>query len=143
MSLLKLYCDVDDFCQQYKRIIQKYWKQKLSNGYLSQSLFDSLLEHDLQLIITNLHSKMKNRLLLLSDKLLLRKRSIIETINDLLENQSQIEHSRHRRPVSFVVNVLVGLSAYLWQRKNLPSIGLHVMFIPLLCCFSYPKLRLT
>jgi hypothetical protein len=90
-------------------------------GYLSQSLFDSLFEHGLQLI-TNVRSNMKNRLLLLSDKLLLRKRYIIETINDQLKNQSQIEHSRHRSPVNFVVNVLAGLSAYLWQPKK-PAIN--------------------
>jgi len=65
---------------------------------------------------------MKNRLLLLSDRLLLRKRYIIETINDQLKNQLQIEHSRHRSPVNFVVNVLVGLSAYLWQPKK-PAIN--------------------
>ena len=51
---------------------------------------------------------MKNRLMLMSDKLLLHKRYIIETINDQLKNQSQIEHSRHRSPINFVVNVLAG-----------------------------------
>ena len=65
---------------------------------------------------------MKNRLILLRDKLLLRKRYIIETINDQLKNQSQIEHSRHRSPINFVVNVLAGLAAYLWQPKK-PAIN--------------------
>ena len=65
---------------------------------------------------------MKNRLMLMSDKLLLRKRYIIETINDQLKNQSQIEHSRHRSPVNFVVNVLAGLIAYQWQPKK-PAIN--------------------
>jgi hypothetical protein len=90
-------------------------------GYLSQPLFEILLQHNLQLI-TNLRTNMKNRLVLLRDKLLLRKRYIIETINDQLKNQSQIEHSRHRSPVNFVVNVLAGLIAYSWQPKK-PAIN--------------------
>jgi hypothetical protein len=86
-------------------------------GYLSQPLFKTLLEQGLQLI-TGIKANMKNRLMLLSDKLLLRKRFIIETINDQLKNQSQIEHSRHRSPVNFVVNVVAGLIAYMWQPKK-------------------------
>lgn len=90
-------------------------------GYLSQPLFKTLLEQGLQLI-TGIKANMKNRLMLLSDKLLLRKRFIIETINDQLKNQSQIEHSRHRNPVNFVVNVVAGLVAYMWQPKK-PAIN--------------------
>jgi Transposase DDE domain len=93
-------------------------------GYLSQPLFKTLLEQGLQLI-TGIKAKMKNRLMLMSDKLLLRKRFIIETINDQLKNQSQIEHSRHRSPVNFVVNVMAGLIAYMWQPKK-PAINWSV-----------------
>lgn len=64
---------------------------------------------------------MKNRLMCLTDKLLSRKRSIIETIIDQLKNISQIEHSRHRSPVNFMVNVLCGLIAYSHQPKK-PSL---------------------
>src|SRR5512145_2882683 len=90
-------------------------------GYLSQALFETLLAQGLQLI-TNVRANMKNRLLPLRDKLLLRKRFLIETINDQLKNQSQIEHSRHRSPINFVVNVLAGLIAYMWQPKK-PAIN--------------------
>jgi hypothetical protein len=93
-------------------------------GYLSQSLFQSLFQQGLQLI-TAVRSNMKNRLVLLRDKLLLRKRYIIETINDQLKNQSQIEHSRHRSPTNFVVNVLAGLIAYMHQPKK-PAINWSV-----------------
>lgn len=86
-------------------------------GYLSQALFEQLLSQNLQLI-TSVRSNMKNRLLLMRDKLLLRKRHIIETINDQLKNQSQIEHSRHRSPMNFLVNVIAGLIAYMWQPKK-------------------------
>jgi hypothetical protein len=58
----------------------------------------------------------------MSDKLLLRKRFIIETINDQLKNQSQIEHSRHRSLINFVINVVAGLIAYMRQPKK-PTIN--------------------
>jgi hypothetical protein len=57
----------------------------------------------------------------LSDKLLARKRSIIETIVDQLKNISQIGHSRHRSSVNFGVNILCGLIAYCHQPKK-PSL---------------------
>jgi len=101
-----------------KRLFGKLFGDK---GYLSQPLFETLLKHGLHLI-TGIRAKMKNRLMLMSDKLLLRKRYIIETINDQLKNQSQIEHSRHRSPVNFVVNVVAGLIAYMWQPKK-PAIN--------------------
>lgn len=86
-------------------------------GYLSLPLFQALLQQGVQLV-TNLRSNMKNRLLPLHDKLLLRKRYLIETINDQLKNISQIEHSRHRSPINFIVNLLAGLIAYTWQPKK-------------------------
>ena len=52
---------------------------------------------------------MKNRLMRLTDKLLSRKRSIIETVIDQLKNISQIEHSRHRSPINAMINVICGL----------------------------------
>ena len=59
------------------------------------------------------------------DQLLLRKRSLIETINDQLKNISQIEHSRHRSPKNFMVNLISGLIAYVKQPKK-PSLQFHV-----------------
>jgi Transposase DDE domain len=91
-------------------------------GYISASLTQLLFEHGLQLI-TKLRKNMKNHLMHLSDKLLLRKRAIIESIIDQLKNISQIEHSRHRSPTNFVVHLLAGLIAYSHQDKK-P--GLHL-----------------
>jgi hypothetical protein len=91
-------------------------------AYLSQPLFEQLMEQGIQLI-TKVKSNMKNKLMLMSDKLLLRKRSIIETINDQLKNISQIEHSRHRSPINFLVNLVSGLIAYTHQAKK-PSLNL-------------------
>ena len=59
----------------------------------------------------------------LEDKLLLRKRAIIETIVDQLKNICQIEHSRHRSPVNCLVNLMAGLTAYCYQPKK-PSLDL-------------------
>jgi len=63
-------------------------------------------------LITKIKSNMKNRLMNLMDKILLRKRAIVETVIDQLKNISQIEHTRHHSPINFVVNVIAGLIAY-------------------------------
>ncbi len=89
-------------------------------GYISQALFQQLYEEGL-VLITTIRKNMKNRLMLLDEKLMLRKRTIIETINDQLKNISQIEHSRHRSFPNFIVNLLAGLVAYALQEKK-PSI---------------------
>jgi transposase len=91
-------------------------------GYISAPLAQQLLEHGIELI-TSVRRNMKNRLLPLVDKLLLRQRSIIETINDQLKNISQIEHTRHRSPINFLVNLFAGLIAYCHQPKK-PSLNL-------------------
>jgi Transposase DDE domain len=58
------------------------------------------------------------------DKILLRKRALSETVNDQLKNICQIEHTRHRSPVNFVVNLMAGLIAYTYQERK-PSLGFH------------------
>ncbi len=93
-------------------------------GYLSQPLTEQLLQRGIHLV-TRLKSKMKNRLILLSDKLLLRKRSILETIIDQLKNISQIEHTRHRSLANFMVNLVCGLIAYSHQPSK-PSLALDL-----------------
>jgi hypothetical protein len=75
---------------------------------------------------------MQNRLLTLSDKWLLRKRAIIETIHDQLKNISQIEHSRHRSDANFLVNLIAGLLAYCQQPKK-PSLHLVRESLALVC----------
>jgi Transposase DDE domain len=65
---------------------------------------------------------MKNRLMRLEDKLWLRKRGLIETVNDQLKNIAQIEHTRQRSPTNFLVNLLSGLIAYCHQPKK-PSVA--------------------
>ena len=91
-------------------------------GYISQELFDKLYQRGLKLV-TRIKKNMKNKLMPLIDKLLLRKRAIIESVNDQLKNISQIEHSRHRSVNNFMVNLLAGLAAYTLQPKK-PSLNL-------------------
>jgi len=80
-------------------------------GYISQGLFERLYEQGIQLV-TRLRKNMKNKLMDMVDKLLLRKRAVIESVNDILKNICQVEHSRHRSVHNFLVNLLAGISAY-------------------------------
>jgi hypothetical protein len=74
-------------------------------------------------LITSIRRNMKPQLLAFHNKLMLKRRSIIETINDQLKNISQIEHSRHRSVNNFFVNLVAGLIAYC-RRPVKPSIQL-------------------
>ncbi len=80
-------------------------------GYLSDPLKIVLKEQNLELI-TKLKKNMKDKFLNLGDKLLLRKRALIETLFDQLKNISQIEHTRHRSMWNFLLDLASGLIAY-------------------------------
>ncbi len=104
-----------------KNFIGKLFGDK---GYISKKLTELLAIDDIKLI-TKLQKNMKSKVIALFDKILLRKRSIIETINDQLKNISQIEHSRHRSLTNCMINVVAGLLAYSYQQK-LPSLNIRV-----------------
>jgi len=91
-------------------------------GYISKALWEQLMDQNLQLI-TPIKKNMKNRLMRLENKLLLRKRSLIETINDQLKNISQVEHTRHRSASNFFVNTVAALISYARKPKK-PSLNL-------------------
>ena len=93
-------------------------------GYLSKELTNILFVDGLHLI-TNIRNNMKNCLIELKDKIMLRKRSVIETINDELKNMCQVEHSRHRSFGNFMTNILSGLIAYSFFPKK-PAIKFDV-----------------
>ena len=96
-------------------------------GYISQTLFNALYQQGLQLV-TKIKKNMKNKLMPLIDKLLLRKRAIVETVFDQLKNISQIEHSRHRSINNFMVNLVGALAAYILQPKK-PSLNLQPVLL--------------
>lgn len=100
-------------------------------GYISQPLFEQLLDTFNVQLITRLKKNMKNRLMPLIDKLLLRKRAIIESVIDQLKNISQIEHTRHRSPTNAFINIIAGLIAYCHQPKK-PSLDIIPNGMPLL-----------
>ena len=83
-KVTELFCMADDFCKFFDKMTAKY----------------------------TLKSNMKGALMSVSDKLLLRKRAIIETVNDELKNIAQVEHSRHRCFDNFIVNMLGAIAAY-------------------------------
>jgi hypothetical protein len=92
-------------------------------GYISQSLFEELLAKGIKLV-TNMRANMKCRLMQWQEKILLRKRSLIETVNDTLKNVCQIEHSRHRSPINFLAHLVAGLVAYTRLPKK-PSLKIE------------------
>lgn len=89
-------------------------------GYISKKLVEMLFTGGIHLI-TGLRNNMKNSLMTLHDKITLRKRSVIETVNDELKNICQVEHSRHRSFTNFIVNLIGGMMAYSFLPKK-PSI---------------------
>ena len=86
-------------------------------GYLGQKLTELLFIDGLHLI-TSIRNNMKNVLMELKDKILLRKRSVIETVNDELKNRCQIEHSWYRAVANFIVNTIGVLIAYSFFPKK-------------------------
>jgi len=110
--------NVDDRVPVPKLVEGLFGKIFGDRGYVSGKLAFQLLKEWGIEFFAKPRRNMKNKLMRLHDKLLSRKRSIIETINDQLKNISQIEHSRHRSPVNFCVNVLCGLIAYCHQPKK-------------------------
>lgn len=126
-ELLSVKCtpgNVDDRRPVPDMVRNSFGKLFGDKGYLSKELSDNLRQHGITLI-TGIKKNMKNQLLALEDKILLRKRSIIETVNDQLKNISNVEHSRHRSVGNFVVNILCGLIAYQRQPKKPTISGLH------------------
>lgn len=97
----------------FKVLVKRlYGKLFADKGYISQKLFDFLFEDGIQLV-TGLRVNMKNKLMPFYDRMMLRKRYIIETINDLLKNTAQIVHLRHRSVTNFIMNLVFALGGIL------------------------------
>ncbi len=93
-------------------LIKKLWGKLYGDkGYVGKELFASLFNNGLH-FTTGIRKNMKNQLMSLHDKIMLRKRSIIETINDQLKNICQLEHSRHRSFHNFINNIVSAIIAY-------------------------------
>ena len=92
-------------------------------GYISEALQAKLAEQGLHLM-TKKRKNMKPEHLEQFDRVLLRKRAVVESVIDQLKNVNQVEHSRHRSPINFIVNLLSALAAYALQPKK-PSIDIE------------------
>lgn len=104
-----------------EKLTQEIFGKPFANrGYISAKIFEKLYERKITLV-TRLKKNMKNKLADYYDMVMLRKRSVIESVNDFLKNTYQIEHSRHRSMVNFLVNLLSALSAYSFLPKK-PSV---------------------
>ncbi len=115
--------NVDDRTPVPKLVKELFGKLYGDKGYISQKLFDLLFADGVQLV-TKIRKNMKNKLMPIFDKLMLRKRAIIETVYDQLKNISQIEHTRHRSGFNFLVNIVSALIAYTYQQKK-PSLNIR------------------
>ncbi len=89
-------------------------------GFINAKAFEALLQQGLKLI-TSIRSTMKNKLVELNEKLLLKKRGMVEAVIDILKSVCDIEHTRHRSPVNMLVNTYAALCAYTTLERK-PSI---------------------
>ena len=110
--------NVDDRTPVPKMVKNLFGKLFGDFGLISQPLFDLLFDDGVQLV-TKIRKNMENKLMPIFDKLMLRKRAIIETIYDQLKNISQVEHTRHRSGFNFLVNIVSALIAYTYQEPSL------------------------
>jgi Transposase DDE domain len=94
-------------------ILSKGLEGKLfgDKAYTSKKLFNALYSTGIRLF-TGIRKDMKNYLLPLEDKLLMRKRSLIESVFNVLKNRMNLEHTRHRSPINFLVHILACLASY-------------------------------
>ncbi len=92
-------------------------------GYISQNLFKILYQRGLKLI-TGIKRNRKNHLMPLIEKLMLRKRFLIETLFDILKIHMNLSPTRHRSPKNACVNILSCLTAY-QLKENKPNMKFY------------------
>ena len=80
-------------------------------GYISKKLFQNLLKNEVKLI-TRIKKNMQNQMMILREKILLKKRSLIESVFNILKNELGLIHSRHRSIINFMVHILTVLITY-------------------------------
>ena len=109
-----------------EKFTEKLFGKLFANrGYISQDLFEKLFIDDIHLV-TKIKKNMKNSLMNIYDKICLRKRAVIETVNDELKNICQIEHTRHRSVDNFVTNLVSALIAYNFMPKK-PQMNIEII----------------
>lgn len=86
-------------------------------GYIGKDIFKHLWQKGLHLI-TAIRRNMKNKLMPMIDKVLLRKRFLVETVLGQIKTCTNIDHSRHRSPINAIVNIIAALVAYSYKTKK-------------------------
>ena len=89
-------------------------------GYISQNLFEEMFEVGIK-IVTQMKKNMKPKIMMMEEYLMLKKRSLIESVFHILKDMLHIDHTRHRSPRNFLVNIFSALTAYCFY-PNKPSI---------------------
>ena len=146
-KLTEIFFHVDEFCLEFDNALQSHlitqngkrpYKERATmiganllkdifgklfgdKGYISEQLTNALFVDGIHLI-TKIKRNMKNRMMKIEDKILLRKRALIESVNDELKNICQIEHTRHRSFANFITNIIGGMAAYSFMPKK-PAIS--------------------
>ena len=147
-EILSFYLSQGNVNDNNAKIITKMTKEIFGKvfgdkGYINKALADLLFGDGIQLI-TAVRRNMKQKALSNEEKLLLRKRSVIETVNDELKNICQVEHTRHRSVAGFILNVMGAIAAYSFFPKK-PSIKKDIEETnpALIAYFNQPKLLIA
>jgi len=103
------------------RLTKKLWGLLFGDrGYISQPLFECLFKRGLKLV-TKIKKGMKNKIMMIYEKLFLRKRNIVESANNIFKNTLKMDHTRHRCVINFFTNVFSAIAAYSYH-PNKPAI---------------------
>lgn len=111
--------DLSQLTTLTKQITGKLFADK---AYISKALWTELMSKGLQLY-TSLRKGMKQHFIPIADKILLRKRSLIESLFNVLKNRMNLEHTRHRSPTNFLIHILACLSAHALKSVKLNNIN--------------------
>lgn len=119
-----------EFLRKSKLAFLNLWlsSSKIADkGYISKDLFLRLMSRGLK-IITGIKRTMKNILMSFEEKILLHKRSLVETVFDYLKNKFMLEHSRHRSFINMLVHIISTLTAY-QLKSTKPSISVRCQLL--------------
>ena len=119
--------NVDDRDRRVWTVFTKVFHGKVlaDRGYIKQELFESLFSQGIGLV-HGLKARMKNKLMPVWDKIMMRKRYIIECINELLKNKANLVHSRHRSIHNFIMNLCSALTAYCFYENKPEALPVYV-----------------
>ncbi len=120
--------------QTFRGSVSRFGKLFGDKGYISKALSELLFQDGIQRV-TKDRKNMKKQNLSDGDAILLRKRALVESVNDGLKNICKIEHTRHRSVTGFLVNVVAALAAYCFFPKK-PSLNITPIESNQLCLWA-------